>query len=269
MQDYVVISICGNGSHFEKTVRPNENDIRTHIPVAEYVGDVNGGLLSPVDDKTTNYIVLTGKIRALSSGLMGTQPKINKWGHQIGYPELKSDLEHNENDFRFNYWHQTVDLKENGESGYYFQKFYKAGTPDEKPQVVTDIDSAMVLPPVEWSQNRLKYTYSAWGDETDRIYKLPLLACELKVGDKYCCEIHNSDGTSDYVWRRLKDCPSWSYHGETNVGNFITIGANPEIGDYVIGKEYSLANNVTVNMGIDAEGTAIKIKASDQLTGKV
>ena len=273
MQDYVVISICGNGAN-DSNARPNENDIRTHIPVAEYVGDVNGGLLSPVDDKTTNYIVLSGKIRALSCGLMGTQPRNNTWGHQVGYPELKYDLEHNEGAWVFSsfftkYWHQTVDLKDNGDSGYYFQRFFKAHTPDETPHEVTDFDSAMVLPPVEWNQMRLRYSYSGWGDETDRIHKLPLLACELKVGDKYCCEIHNSDGTSDYVWRRLEDCPSWSYQGSTNVGNFITIGANPAIDDFIIGKEYSLANNVTGDMGIDAEGIAIKIKASDQLTGKV
>lgn len=46
---------------------PSENDLRNAAPVAKYVGNLAGGYLSPTDNSTTNYIVISGKFIATSS----------------------------------------------------------------------------------------------------------------------------------------------------------------------------------------------------------
>lgn len=62
MTDYLVISVNGNGKDGESEFYPNDSDLLEAIPCAEYVGNEVGGVFSPSDGNTTNYIVISGKM---------------------------------------------------------------------------------------------------------------------------------------------------------------------------------------------------------------
>lgn len=60
MSNYLVISTNGNGNDEEAS--PTQNQIDKRKPVLEYLGANSGGVYSPTDDKTTNYLVFSGKV---------------------------------------------------------------------------------------------------------------------------------------------------------------------------------------------------------------
>ena len=63
LTNYLVISVNGNGiDNDEGKTYPHENDIKAHIPYAVYIGNTSGGVFSPSDENTINYIVISGKI---------------------------------------------------------------------------------------------------------------------------------------------------------------------------------------------------------------
>ena len=116
-----------------------------------------------------------------------------------------------------------------------------------------------------------KYNYTAAWDGTDKYKKLPILECELIIGNKRLIE-KNIDiyGNSTFEWVELGNEPTITdedgneYHLTT-----FTLGVDPKIGDYIIGDEFNLQNTVTFTMNIDTEGTAIPIKKTDALSGAV
>ena len=61
-EDYMVVSVNGNGKDAENETFPNETSLKNRAPMAVYKGNNSGGVFSPPDDNTTNYIVLSGKI---------------------------------------------------------------------------------------------------------------------------------------------------------------------------------------------------------------
>lgn len=117
----------------------------------------------------------------------------------------------------------------------------------------------------------LQYSYSSYGEENDQIHKLNLLCCRLSVGDKYCCEIFHNNSPSTFEWHRLEDCPTKTYQGQVIPMNYIYLGPNPKIDDYIcdLGKSWKIANNIDYTMNLEGEGMAIPVKYSDQLSGPV
>lgn len=61
MSDYLYIPIGGNGQDDDTYSVPTSTELQSHAPIIEYMGG-NGGVYSPSDDDTTNYLVFTGKI---------------------------------------------------------------------------------------------------------------------------------------------------------------------------------------------------------------
>ena len=59
MTDYLVVSVNGNGVDNEQTTYPTESSLRDSAPCAVYNGGTTGGIYSPSDPNTTNYIVLS------------------------------------------------------------------------------------------------------------------------------------------------------------------------------------------------------------------
>jgi hypothetical protein len=53
------------------------------------------------------------------------------------------------------------------------------------------------------------------------------------------------------------------------VNTTFSLGINPSIGDYLLCKEWSISNTLKASSNVDAEGTAIPIKASDNLSGEI
>ena len=270
---------------------PSENDLRNAAPVAKYVGNLAGGYLSPTDNSTTNYIVISGKFIATSSeqhsipvsGSAVTNMIIGYYtfnGIQIpifapdpnrgvaaDYPTLRADV----NDIKKGgkYWHSTIHLNndKNGDGAYYTVKFYDNATP-QSPDSVRMTKNAESLYPYnsEWSSlKELDYNYSSAGDETDLLFKMPFIQCTLKIGDKYCVEFSDENGRPTYKWLTIDQCPVKDGYTQ----NHIYLGPNPKIGDQILGVEWDMCNTVDATMNIEAKGLAIPIKMEDKLSGKV
>lgn len=252
MTDYLVVSVNGNGVDNEQTTYPTETSLRDSAPCAVYNGGTTGGIYSPSDPNTTNYIVLSGKI--VLNPLMDftdsyTALYTNTWGLQyLG-------------------WTKTVPSRTNGNGRFYTQKYYKAATPFNAPVWDEDITRGLV-PFTETGPQQYKFKYSAVGDSTDKISKIAVLACMLIIGDKCVVETGTSGQISDFVWRKYKTREQCADDDEYYQQSF-TIGFDPKIGDKLIGTEFDLQNNIDYNVGIDAKGIAIPIRKSDKLSGAV
>ena len=86
------------------------------------------------------------------------------------------------------------------------------------------------------------------------------------IGNKRLVETNiDSEGNSTFQWYELGNEPV--IDGETKTT--FSLGVNPKIGDFIIGDEFDLQNTIDYTMGIDAEGTAIPIKKSDNISGTV
>ena len=255
MTDYLVVSVNGNGSNDEQKTYPTETSLRDSAPCAVYSGGTTGGIYSPSDPNTTNYIVLSGKV--VLNPIMDftadykTLHDANIW-NVPPYPVV---------------WHKTVPSRTNGDGRYYTHKYYKAATPFNTP--VWDENTARGLVPfTETGPQQYEFKYSAVGDSTDKISKIAVLACMLIIGDKCVVETGTSGQISDFVWRKYKTREQCADDDEYYQQSF-TIGFDPKIGDKLIGTEFDLQNNIDYNVGIDAEGIAIPIRKSDKLSGAV
>lgn len=272
MSNYLIISTCGNGLDGEDTCYPQSDDIKNAIPVAEYIGSEAGGNFSPNDDDTTNYIVVSGKV------ILNPLMVMSGWYN----PMHDSDCAENgtvtngivELPVTFGSI-PIVDMRTN--NGLYTRRHWKAETWQTAVSNDTAPDSALnrgFIPFTDNGPQSYKFEYSAVGDSTDQISKVAVIACMLVIGDKVCVEKLPSEGGSgngqfsDFEWRTYKERSECSSDDEYYQQCF-TVGFDPAIGDYLIGKEYSIQNNISYTDGVDAEGTAIPIKKSDKVSGKV
>lgn len=258
MTNYLVVSVNGNGiDNNPAEVFPNEQSLRASIPRAVYEGSASGGVFSPSDDKTTNYIVISGNV--ILNPLMPLTDNfkaIHDYQHTIPYSGGRI----------FTWWHKTVPAK-NNRNKYYTQQWWKADTPAEEP--VWDEDTTQGLLPFTGSvPEQIEFNYSTIGDGTDRISKVAVLACMLIIGDK--CVVEEGDGGSpdNFKWIKYfprEQCASDDVYYQQS----FTIGFDPKIGDKLIGRKFDMQNNISYKMGIDVEGMAIPIRKSDKVSGQV
>jgi hypothetical protein len=97
----------------------------------------------------------------------------------------------------------------------------------------------------------------------DAIKNLGVIECEMIIGDKCLAEDYDEDGNSIYEWVNKTT-------GNAQGRKTFSLGINPKLGDSILGQEFKISNNITFKMNLDnAEGTAIPIKKSDNLSGKV
>lgn len=259
MTNYLVVSVNGNCDDKEATTYPNTNSLKAGIPRAVYNGRMTGGVFSPTDEGTTNYIVLSGKlvlnpVMALTDtykaiynydgGILGNIfSGINKWSGM------------------------TVPSRNNGDGRYYTQQWWKAATPNET--VVWDMETAHgFVPFTDTGPQLYEFKYSAIGDGSDHISKVGVLACMLIIGDKCVVEKGTEGQVTDFEWRKYKTLEQCSNEDEYYQQCF-TIGFDPKIGDKIVGTKFDLQNNVNYELGIDAEGIAIPIKKADKVSGRV
>lgn len=258
MTNYLVVSVNGNGiDNNPAEVFPNEQSLRASIPRAVYEGSASGGVFSPSDDKTTNYIVISGNV--ILNPLMPLTDNfkaIHDYQHTIPYSGGRI----------FTWWHKTVPAK-NNRNKYYTQQWWKADTPAEEP--AWDEDTTQGLLPFTGSvPEQIEFNYSTIGDGTDRISKVAVLACMLIIGDK--CVVEEGDGGSpdNFKWIKYfprEQCASDDVYYQQS----FTIGFDPKIGDKLIGRKFDMQNNISYKMGIDVEGMAIPIRKSDKVSGQV
>lgn len=115
-----------------------------------------------------------------------------------------------------------------------------------------------------------EFRYAGVGDNNhyDNVDKVGMIACMLIIGDKCAVELTGSGAVDDIVWKKYKTREECASDDEYYQQSF-TLGFNPKIEDKIIGTEFDLQNNVSYRMNLDIEGTAIPIKRSDRLGGKV
>ncbi len=273
MTDYLVISVNGNGEDDEKKCYPSPDNIKAAIPCAVYNGNTAGGNFSPADKDTTNYIVISGNL--VLNPLMPMTDYYNslqtaddsKWVTLTGGKDT--------------YWHKTVADKNNVR--YYTRKRWKAASWRDEPAIDTQPDSDKnpgFIPYTGEGPQQYSFDYSAVGDSTDQLSKVPVLACMLIIGDK--CVVEKKPGEdlgtdvkgtgngqlSDYVWMDYKTREECASDDEYYQQSF-TIGFDPKIGDKLIGSEFKMQNNLSYTDGVDEEGTAIPITKKDKVSGVV
>lgn len=259
MTNYLVVSVNGNSDDKEATTYPNDNSLKAGIPRAVYNGSMTGGVFSPTDEGTTNYIVLSGKL-VLNPvmALTDTYKAIynydgGKWGGLFTGIGKWAGV--------------TVPSRNNGDGRYYTQQWWKAATPNET--VVWDMETAHgFVPFTDTGPQLYEFKYSAIGDGSDHISKVGVLACMLIIGDKCVVEKGTEGQVTDFEWRKYKTLEECSNEDEYYQQCF-TIGFDPKIGDKIVGTKFDLQNNVNYELGIDAEGIAIPIKKADKVSGRV
>ena len=259
MTNYLVVSVNGNGDDKEATTYPNETSLKEGIPRAVYNGSTTGGVFSPTDEGTTNYIVLSGKL-VLNPvmALTDTYKKIYNYEGGINSPLLTGINK---------WWHQTVPSRNNGDGRYYTQQWWKAEQPNEEATWDTGTEHGFV-PFTDSGPQLYEFKYSTIGDGSDHISKVGVLACMLIIGDKCVVEKGTDGQVTDFEWRKYKTLEECQDEDEYYQQCF-TIGFDPKIGDKIVGTKFDLQNNVSYELGIDAEGIAIPIKKGDKVSGRV
>lgn len=248
MNTYLYISINGNGDDTETNHSPSDQTIKDRSGMIEYIGNNSGGVFSPTDDITTNYLVFSGEMC-----LMPIQKET----------EIFSILQKHD---RGDYWHRTVPSDNNGDGRYYTRRWYTQEKPSDTPS--SYLSNALSLHPwtTDKANHELQYNYTANGDSTDMFKKLPILECELIIGNKRLVETNiDTYGKSTYQWVKIGEEPTIDGEKKTT----FSLGIDPKIGDKIIGDEFDIQNNISYTMNLDAKGTAIPIKKSDALSGAV
>lgn len=290
--NYLVISVGGNENDTAEGHKPSDNDLRDCSPLIEYVGNKSGGVFSPPDENTTNYLVFSGSLLMqpiLYESSVGRASRVSNYDFILKHgarktqgKEYKAVVPFYDPPKRDN----VLDLRRldsnlvksdgNEEGRYYTRKHYSARLNTDRP---TYNSTGSYFQP--WTKDKaakgLKFEYSSVGDSTDKFSKLPILECELKIGSKYCVEtVLDVYGDSRFEWLTLDEIkarPDLTYKdvdGTTKYKTTMSLGINPKIGDFIVGQEHSLQNTIDYTMNLDGkEGTAIPIKQSDRLSGRV
>lgn len=262
MTNYLVVSVNGNGvDNNESKTYPSVADIQKNIPYAVYNGNKAGGVFSPPDEETTNYIVLSGKV--ILNPIMRQTNTYTNLHNKEWHGGLPMGLKENE----IYVWYQTVPSRNNGDGRYYTRQYWQAETPDKEVSWHEGADSGF-YPYTGEGPEEYEFKYSAVGDSTDTISKVAVLACMLVIGDKCVVETGTDGQTTDFVWQRYKERSECQSDDEYYQQCF-TIGFDPKIGDKLVGTEFSIQNNIDYKMGIDAEGIAIPITKGDKISGQV
>lgn len=283
MKNYLYISVNGNEWDTTGQTAPTEETIYEHRNMCEFISNVAGGSFSPTDDDTINYLVFSGKLLLQPVVYESTSTYAARGNH---FEEVRTNGVYKTEGGTHNAKAPLYDMtpteyenlpylaksnlaksENNDEGRYYSRKFYTLVNPTDKKDdypsaYLTDGTSGVQPWTKDKSAHGYQYQYSAKGESGDLFSKLPILECELIIGDKRLIETNiDMYGNSTFEWVPLGEEPS----GITT----FSLGVNPKINDYIIGQEYDIQNTIDYTMNVDAEGTAIPIKKSDNVSGAV
>lgn len=244
LSNYLIITINGSenkdiGDQAVREWNAITQALENEGGMMEYKSSTTAGVLSPVDSNTTNYIVFSGKIMM--------QP-----------PLRTKDVYTTITDYYGNEYQQKVADAE------VYCNWINGRYPNQEGSVM-DLDNSLI-PYLGYENFKNKYSeyYGDWfyyksQSDTDTISKIPLLFCELKIGNKYCVEVSENN----FQWLTQAQASSMG------VNTTFSLGINPSVGDYLLCKEWSISNTLKASSNVNAEGTAIPIKASDNLSGEI
>ena len=278
MTDYLVISVNGNEDDGENTHSPSDATLQNAAPIIEYTGNC-GGVFSPPDDDTINYLVFSGKLLMQTIQYETTVSKytanrnnnydliVQAGGAQKSDHEYARVPEFVRDQSQVTMDSNMVRTKDN--QMYYTRKFYSQTGVNDDPET-----SHLSVPSLQpWSEDSARgyeYNYSEFKDDNDRFSKVPVLECELIIGDKRLVETDIDEyGNSTFQWFTVGQEPVEMVDGVAVRHTTFSLGVNPKIDDFIIGQEYKIQNTIDYTMNLDTEGTAIPIRRSDAVSGNV
>lgn len=283
--DYLYMSINGNGSNDDTAHRPNDDDLEKWSNMCEYTGTKQGINLSPVSDETTNYIVFSGSFiyQPLAYEVGPNANTVNssyycqfRDGMMIGDQITTSGL--NRQTFGDMDFKSSSCIENTGSSGDKSCMIMRAfWSPDQPSDIAMDetlsykytsylsYTHGLIPPNEDVMSKKFKYNYNAEGTNTDKIKYLPIICCEMTVGNKRLVQTNIDDSRSSNNYKWVTDTAA----NRVQYGSYFTLGCNPEIGDYIIGQKYDFNNTVGWGSGVDAKGTAIPVTAADNLHGDI
>lgn len=279
----LVISINGNGVGkarylLQRTVLPypSDDDLKNAKMSIKY-NSVSSGTYSPTDSSITNYIVFSGKIvlnpiqatTDLTAGHALYNALVEKKDFAYaGILKNKTFTDSKKDGDNKN----TVPSGLNEYGKYYALKYFNTQAPLDK-NLTADETMLSANPFFDDKENKLlQYNVTGYNNPNngiDGIYKIPILACQMKIGDKYCVETILEDGSSKYDWVKESDLTfDFDDDGTKIYNDKFYLGPDLAGGDYLVGEEHDMANNIHSYMNLGSvSGTAIPIKASDALAG--
>lgn len=290
---YLFISILGNDVDSSTNDFPGSTELQAineRGPIIEYLSNQSGGVFSPVDD-TTNYIVFSGTML-----LLGRYWECDHWlnltsgeGEPSGHQFTTSFVVNPPGVYTYFpvFSDKMSDDSDNKNRRFYTRKFFRQENGEDIPlqryqelpggltnKDMTKTITNLMLFPEDKGHRQLRYKYSSFGNTTDKIKKLPVLECELIIGDKRLVEYFTDDeiGESVFEWVDASTGKEYEYiddNGQTQTTYIktFTLGIDPKTdndGDWIIGQEYELQN--TANF---ITGTAIPVKKEDALSGQI
>ena len=277
--DYFYISVNGNEQKDKNLAKPSDAEIAAAEPILVYSGNTATGAFSPVDHETTNYLVFEGKLSLQPIQKESTSPNIGIFNLITTVPS-----ENNE-DGRFyaRKWYKFFDCMQDNptmwgwtdvNSAAYARRGKKDPIVGPGLMMPAKDKSFDISDKVDEHEDPFVYGWSDEGDETDRIRKVPVLECYLRIGDKKLVEYNfKDDGSSDFGWFKDGEEPYAQINGTRTTDNVkattFTLGINPAIDDVILGTEFPIQNTIHFTMNIDGEGTAVPIKKEDALSGDI
>lgn len=243
MSDQLIITINGSGT---KDINTSNviNEWETISDKTKGIIEYNSaatGVISPTDNSVINYIVFSGQITL--------QPPVRTDPIKVAGSNFVLNPEVNCNWVKGKY-PSDVGVEQN-------------------------ISYKSLMPNLGYESLRDKYRekYGSWlvyrsQDGVDSISKIPILICQLSIGNKYCVETNGLSTQSQttettFEWLTIEECKS------RNLQPTFALGINPALGDELLCKEFDLQNTLDVTDNIDAKGTAIPIRNTDNLSGKI
>ncbi len=298
MSDYLVISTY-EGDTGDTTYDP------LVTPLAVYTGSNGGAVFSPPDNKTVNYIVITGTFRlekeepqsiivkdfadapigmereAVSAGM---EEATNFAGMEVTHSDIhfsRVESQGRDNCYLAYRWYKNS-ASENVFGSMSVEDLNPQKTivhPKGWPDEVKGFYSNGLRMPSEFDVPDFKFEYSGIKDGKDHLSKVPVLECMLVIGDKVLVEDMDKNGNINALkWQKYKSMdicksehPDDSSAAEDEFySQTFSIGFDPKIGDNLLNEDHDVQTNFGWELGIDTEkGMAIPIRFSDHLHGKV
>ena len=263
LDKWLVISTMGTKDNSSSTLSQYSYLLSTNNPVCSYKG-MSSNILSPQDDRVTNFLVISGNIlinplQGLSGPRYGNATDLNNTWDETKNAWIMSPV-----------W-ASLGFNIPNCLGYVFGYNSNYMYYQQKWDYSTSLKGGVYGFLNNNAGKDLKYEYSAPANTNDKMSKMPVLACQLKVGTKWCVEQLwlGEEGVNNFKWMTEMECLTKEQELQHEIFRGFTIGIDPKIGDFIIGQKYPISNTIDFSMNIDKTGTAIPIKASDKLSGTV
>lgn len=273
-------------------VRYDNSIIRTEAAggILSYQGSLDVAELRPENDRYPNFIIINGEIQL-------ELPKKEIYAMCGGqkYYDVVADENQNViwcNDFEHHSYNDVVSLYENHTHvdswgidyqdndtnvcrEYYdeypqFHDYYKTldnGDSNFTPLQDADGHYSTFLPSLPYGRSNDAFKWRI----DQYITRVPMLVCELKVGDKFLVEVPkpapNLYHESEYKW--LTQTEAYTQYNIPTGKLTFCLTISPKNDERVFGTSYNLTNNDVGLNFIGKEGIAIPIKKTDSLMGKL